>query len=390
MRRDAARADARAAGLDGLLVWSMGGSTLDRYANVFYLTNHYDPGNVYPDVPPYFTGFGQATVVLPVDGPAILVVNQPDWRDDLVECDEVRVSRDLYAGAVRAVRDSGLERGRLGLTDEERTSVTAYKELVKGLPGATLERADELLMRRRRVKSPAELEMLRYASAVSVEMMNAMMETAAVEGRTDGDVAAAAYGVACRLGAQPYDFAMASGPEDGHLWWSRLPSWNWRRPYEKGDIVHPDIYGAVDGYYYDFVRSTVVGREPTDAQLEILEGAIGCIHAACRAARAGRRACDVHAAGKAHLRERDLGDEIDAADRPDDVAAESFGHGIGVGWDLPTITPLDETVLEPGMTLAIEHAVTRPGAGTARYEETVIVTDGEPEIMTAGCKARWW
>ena len=55
-RRDRARRAAEEAGLDGLVVWSMGGSTLDRYSNVFWLTNHYDAGNVYPDVAPLFTG----------------------------------------------------------------------------------------------------------------------------------------------------------------------------------------------------------------------------------------------------------------------------------------------------------------------------------------------
>src|SRR6185437_11872509 len=88
-RRSRARERAGAEGFDGLLAWSMGGSTLDRYANVFYLTNHYDPGNVFPDVEGLYQGFGMAAVVLPLDGEAILVVNQPDWRQDLVECDEV-------------------------------------------------------------------------------------------------------------------------------------------------------------------------------------------------------------------------------------------------------------------------------------------------------------
>ena len=84
LRRNRARQAAREAGLDGLVIWSMGGSTLDRYSNVFWLTNHYDAGNVYPDVAPLFTGFGQTVLILPVKGEAILVVNQPDWRDDLV------------------------------------------------------------------------------------------------------------------------------------------------------------------------------------------------------------------------------------------------------------------------------------------------------------------
>ena len=105
-RREAARVAARARGLDGLLAWSMGGSTLDRYANVFYLTNHYDSGNVFPDTDGLYQGFGMAAVVLPVDRlRRSSLVNQPDWRSDLVECDEVRVCRYLYDGVAEAIAD---------------------------------------------------------------------------------------------------------------------------------------------------------------------------------------------------------------------------------------------------------------------------------------------
>jgi Xaa-Pro aminopeptidase len=391
-RRTAARTRAAESGFDGLLIWSMGGSTLDRYQNAFYLTNHYDPGNVFPDTTGLFQGFGMAAVVLPVDGPAILVVNQPDWRDDLVECDEVRVRRNLYDGVAEALVDSGLAGGRIGLTDEERTPVTAFRRLQSLVPDAEFLYADDLLMQMRVVKSPAEIEMMRYASRVSVEIMNAMFGAVAV-GRTDGDIAAAGYDVACRRGAQPYDMALASGPEDGHLWWSRMPSWNWQRPYEAGDIVHPDIYGVVDGYYYDFVRSIVVGGQPSDGQLALLEAGIGCIHAGCAAAVVGARGKDVYAAVRAYLVEVGL-DHEDSAD-PGVVSLstevlESAGHGIGLGWERPILTPHEDMLLEPGMTIAIEQHVARPGAGTIRYEETVLVTPDGPEIMTAACSARWW
>ena len=379
-------------GLDGLIAWSMGGSTLDRFASVFYLSNHYQPCCVLPDSVPLWTGFGQAALVLPVRGPAVLVVDQPDWRTDLVECDEVIVRRDVYSGVVETLKSSGLTRSRIGLTDEERMTVAAFRHLQRELEHVTFERADELLMRRRMIKSPAELDCMRHASAVGSEIMSAMFAQVA-EGRTDADVVAAGFSVAAQLGAQPYDFAMASGPEDGHLWWSRLPSWNWERPYEWGDIVHPDIYGAVDGYFYDFVRSIVVGGEPTSAQVEILEAGIGCIHAACDAARPGSPAKAVYEAGRQYLREQGL----DHVDEPgvgvvdlSTEALESIGHGLGLGWEEPWLTPLSETVLEPGMVLAVEQHVSRRGVGTMRYEETIIVTDGEPEIMTAGCPARWW
>jgi Xaa-Pro aminopeptidase len=391
-RRDRARLKARENGLDGLLVWSMGGSTLDRYANVFWLTNHYEIGNVFPDVAPIFTGFGQTALVLPVEGESILIVNQPDWRDDLVESDRIWVRRNLYDGVSEALRAAGLGEGRVGLTDEERMPATAIRAVEGGTPDGRFPRADELLLDLRLVKSPAEIEMMRYSSAVSVELLNAMFAEVAV-GRTDGDLAAAGAAMAARLGAAPYDFAMASGPDDGHLWWARMPSFDWARPYEKGDIVHPDIYGAVDGYYYDFVRSIVVGGEPTPDQRDILEAAIACIHAACNAARPGAKARDLYAACHAELASRGLAHRSDTDPKASILSAdylESAGHGIGVGWEPPTLTPYDETVLAPGMTLAIEQHVSKAGAGTVRFEETVLVTESEPEIMTAGCPARWW
>src|SRR4051794_3360244 len=390
-RRDRARRKARDGGLDGLVVWSMGGSTLDRYANVFWLTNHYEIGNVFPDVAPIFTGFGQTALVLPNDGDAILIVNQPDYRDDLIDSDRIWVRRNLYTGVAEALQASGLGSATIGLTDEERMPVTALRAIQDAAPNARFPRADELLLDLRLVKSAAEIEMMRYSSAVSAELVKAMFAEVR-EGNTDGDLAAAGAALAARLGAAPYDFAMASGPDDGHLWWSRMPSFDWQRPYRNGDIVHPDVYGAVDGYYYDFVRSTVVGGEPTDDQREILEAVIACIHAACDAARPGARAKDLYAACHAELARRGLAHDATTDPKASILSAdylESAGHGIGVGWEPPTLTPYDETVLSPGMTLAIEQHVTRAGVGTVRFEETVLITESTPEIMTAGCPARW-
>ena len=37
-------------------------------------------------------------------------------------------------------------------------------------------------------------------------------------------------------------------------------------------MIHPDMYGTVNGYFYDMVRTTVVGRKVTDAQQSALGG----------------------------------------------------------------------------------------------------------------------
>src|ERR1019366_1934509 len=147
---------------------------------VFWLTNHYEIGNVFPDVAPIFTGFGQAALVLPVRGDAILVVNQPDWRDDLVQSDRVWVRRDLYSGVVEALPAAGLTNAVIGLADEERMSATALRALGAGLPKAEFRRADELLLTMRLVKSPAEIDLMRYSSAVSCELVKVMFAEVAV------------------------------------------------------------------------------------------------------------------------------------------------------------------------------------------------------------------
>ena len=43
-----------------MLAWSRGGGTVDRYANVLYLTNYYNPWPGVLDFPPMWTGQANA------------------------------------------------------------------------------------------------------------------------------------------------------------------------------------------------------------------------------------------------------------------------------------------------------------------------------------------
>ena len=58
---------AKARGLRGLLVCSRGGGSLDRYADVKYLTNFYTPFPCIPDLAKNWSGRGHGFVILPVD-----------------------------------------------------------------------------------------------------------------------------------------------------------------------------------------------------------------------------------------------------------------------------------------------------------------------------------
>jgi Xaa-Pro aminopeptidase len=221
---------------------------------------------------------------------------------------------------------------------------------------------------------------MRHASAVSVEMMNAMLGEVAA-GRTDADLAIAGFAAGTRLGATPWDFGMASGPQSEHMWWGRLPAFDPFRRYERGDIVHPDVYGCLDGYFYDFVRSTVVGGEPGAAQRDLLEGSLRLAQHVSGLLRPGVRCCEVHADASSWAEEQGIVGR--------DSVLPFYGHGVGLGFEGPWLTAEHEQVLAPGMVVAVEICLTAGGEGAA-HEDVVLVTDGEPETLTAACKPRWW
>jgi Xaa-Pro dipeptidase len=380
---------ARERGLDALLVWSAGGATLDAFGDVFYLTNHYSVEPRTHDVPGQWRGFGASCVIVDGDGRTTLLVGPPNWRDDLVVADKVRSNRDLYAACVRALRQLGLADGRIGLVREQLVPLPLYHEIRVQLPGAQLERSDEILESLRVVKSDAEVALMRHASAIGVEVMQALLGEVA-EGRTDGDLAARGYARSTELGATPYEFAMASGPDSHHAYWSRLPGFDPRRRYARGDMLHPDVFGCFDGYFYDFQRSTVVGGAPSDDQRRVLEGVVAAVDHICDQLRPGRLVRDVHAAGVAWMRDHGWS-QGDGAEQSSDLATFSaFGHGIGLGFEGPWLTADDETTLQPGMTIAVETFCAIPDVATAIHEEDVLVTSGDPEIMTAGCPKSWW
>jgi Xaa-Pro aminopeptidase len=382
-RRSRAVELARDRGLDGLLVWSLGGSTLDSFGDVFYLTNHYSPEPKSLDRPGR-RGFGHAAVVLPVDGDPALLVNFQS-RPDLVVIDDVRSSGDLYALARESLIEKGLTKGALGVVREQFLPLALYRELRAALPNLELVDAHDILDGLRMRKSEAEVAMMRRAQAVGAEIMSTMLSEAVV-GRTDADLAAAGFGVGAKRGATHYDFAMASGPHADHIFWSRLPTFDHARPYELGDLVHPDVYGCVDGYLYDIHRTTIVGRKPNDSERGLLDAVVGVNHFLCSELRAGRTTADVHAAALRWMAEHGL----DSANSGLHVLPLAiFGHGIGVGFERPYISAQDDTVLEPGMTITAELFVAGD-SGLAAHEEVVLVTDKDPEILTAACEARWW
>jgi Xaa-Pro dipeptidase len=386
-RQGRLRALAAAEGLDAVVVVSRGGGSIDMSADVVYLANHYSQQPYMTD----HTGIGRArshgVLIITASGRSTLVVDVPWWRHDLVVADDVRAGNDVTARAADAIRGAGLARGRLGIVGTSNMSAAAYLGLVAELPDATWVEVDDLVERLRVHKSPAEVALLRRAIELGSVAVTAGFAVA-VPGATEADCAAEAAAVIARGGGAFYDNACASGPWSNGFTWARMPSWNATRRFAPGDVFHMDSYGALGGYFWDFGRTRIIGDDPSEQQRALIEAVIEVVETICAAIRPGRIGSDIYADGK-----RALAASAPIADLPVEPAeTEGFpavGHGIGLGWEKPWLSPGDTTVLEPGMAIAVEVLVGTKALGGYFFEENGIVSADGFEVLSSSPK-RWW
>src|SRR3954453_5671404 len=361
-RRGVLRATAAARGWDAVLVTNL--------LNVRYLTG--------------FTGSNGALLVRTDPSPAHPAdVFGTDGRyttqaGTQVPDVELLIDRSTVAGlAAEAVRRGG---GRIGYESHDVTvdGLAALESvLVDAAAGGTvpeltsIRRAVEAL---RAIKDDDEIESLRRACAIADRALAELAAEGALRpGHTERQVGRELDARMLALGAEAPSFEtiVAAGAN------SAIPH---HRPdateLRDGDFLKLDFGATVDGYHSDMPRTAVLGPA-ADWQREIYE-----LVASAQAA--GRAALAVGADVVA----------VDAASRDVITAAghgEHFTHGLGHGVGLeiheaPGISPLGAGTLAAGMAVTVEPGVYLPGHGGVRIEDTLVVTDDEPELLTLTSK----
>lgn len=164
------------------------------------------------------------------------------------------------------------------------------------------------------------------------------------------------------------------------------------RVIREGDIVSLDAGLIYKGYHSDAARTHGVGEISPEAQ-KLIDVTRESFFAGIKMAKAGNHLYDISNAIDAYVRPYGYG-----------IVRELTGHGIGTSLHedpmIPNFAQKRRGVkLQPGMTLAIEPminmgtadvawlnddwtVVTMDGSLSAHYENTVLITDGEPEILT--------
>lgn len=165
-----------------------------------------------------------------------------------------------------------------------------------------------------------------------------------------------------------------------------------KRRIQDGDVVSVDVGVQLDGYHADAARTFPVGNVNPET-LRLIAVTEQCFFEGLRYARSGGRVGDISRAVQQHAESAGFS-----------VVRELVGHGIGQRLheapDVPNFVQKSRGErLQKGMTLAIEPMINQGKQATrvcedgwtvvtldrlpsAHYENTIVITDEEPAIMT--------
>jgi Xaa-Pro aminopeptidase len=298
----------------------------------------------------------------------------------LVEPDRVRLFTDFrYAEGARAVEGVELElmkrnlyanlaevlTGRVGF-EASALTYASWETLAEGDMELVPRRG--LVEELRAVKDDRELRAIRAAAAIT----NRMYERLAGEqlvGRTERDLAWRIEVLFHELGAEGEAFPVVVAAGDNGARPHTDPG---DRKIGPGQTVVVDAGCIVDGYCSDCTRTFATGALP-DRLAEAYDVCLAAQEESLGAVRAEARGEDVDAVARRRIEAAGFGD--------------AFGHGLGHGVGLlvhedPRLAPESQNVLAVGNVVTVEPGIYLSGLGGIRIEDLVVVTDGEPEVLT--------
>ena len=251
------------------------------------------------------------------------------------------------------------------------------------------------------IKSKKEIELMREACKV-VALTHKAIEEAIKPGMTTADLDKIVEDTMKKYGAisaekgynpgikgvPPYPASACISINDEVI--HGIPS-N-KRIIKDGDIVSVDLVALKNGFNGDAARTYMVGNVSKDAK-RLVEVTKQAFFEGIKYAKKGNRIGDVsHAIGE-YVKSQGYS-----------VVREFQGHGIGRNMhedpEIPNYGKAGRGIrLEPGMTLAIEPMViqgspnilelddgwtiiTEDGSLAAHYENTILITENEPELLT--------
>lgn len=225
----------------------------------------------------------------------------------------------------------------------------------------------------RAIKTPEELASIRKAQKITDDCLAYILPklkpgVREIDAALDMEMYMRSHGA----GKLAFDTILVSGA-NGSLPHG-VPS---EKTIEDGDFITMDFGANVDGYCTDMTRTVAVGHV-SDEQKKVYDTVLKAQLAACDAAKAGMRGCEVDKIARDIIAQAGYG--------------QYFGHGLGhaVGIEIhenPRYSPTCDTVVQAGMVMTIEPGIYLPGQFGVRIEDTVFVGENSVEPIAKSDKS---
>jgi Xaa-Pro dipeptidase len=336
----------------------------------------------------YFSGnenlhvYDNECVIVPRDGEVSLLVPQADLSRAKLTSWVHRIETFPPGGEPGKVlagmlADHGWQRARIGV--EKRVaraaclSVHTYETLRAALPEAELVDASGLPERVKLVKSPREIECLRMAARYTDAGIRAAL-AAAAEGRTDNDVAAAAYQAMMSAGSEFLSIPaiVNAGPYTGIS-----HSTHKRHALRRGDVLFLELGGCHRRYSSPCMRSASIGP-PTEDARRLADGCLAALDSMHAVMRPGVTFDEVARAGARGVARAGAGLDWGG----------DYGYPVGAGFPphwgdytcrIRTGSPM---ALQVGMVFHQPIALRLAGRLGVAFSETVLITETGCEALT--------
>jgi Xaa-Pro aminopeptidase len=324
---------------------------------------------------PWLTGYAAmplerlTMLVLPVDGPATLVV--PALEAPRVEEDpEIFALRPWAEWEDPVDLVAGLVGGRTRLLISDRTWATFLLRLQQRLPGATWQPASTVTSRLRAVKDDHEVEALAAAAAAADRVATQLVAgRIRLIGRSEAEVSADIGRRLIDEGHQRVNFAIVgSGPNSASPHHDAGP-----RRIGPGEAVVCDFGGTMNGYCSDITRTVFTGEPPEEFRQ--LYAVLRDAQAAAVASAAVGTPCEgVDAVARGIISEAGYGP----------CFIHRTGHGIGLEeHEDPYIVAGNDLALVPGHAFSVEPGIYVSGVFGARLEDIVVAQENGPRPLNA-------
>lgn len=227
---------------------------------------------------------------------------------------------------------------------------------------------DRVLLNQRMVKDAFEIGKIREAQRITEEAFYEVLPKIR-EGATEREIALELEFSMKRQGAQDvaFDLIVVAGEKSSLP--HGVPGDN---VIKKGDFVTMDIGAKLDGYHSDMTRTVAVGKV-NEEQRAVYETVLKAQKAAIAAVKPGAVCKDIDKIAR----------DIIYGAGYEGCFGHSTGHSVGLEiHEQPGFSPMDETVLFPGMIMTVEPGIYLPGRFGVRIEDMVAVTSGGCDDLT--------